>query len=75
MSKLRLIGLAAMVIRRGMEDGTFRSGDPIAAGRAVLLATSRFHPPAHALEWVNPAADAAYNEVWQLLMDGLTATC
>jgi hypothetical protein len=37
----------------------------------VLLATSRFHHPAHAAEWVDPAIDAAYNDVWQLLMDGL----
>jgi AcrR family transcriptional regulator len=68
-----LIGLAATVIRRGMEEGTFRTGDPIAAGRALLFATSRFHHPAHAAEWAHPAIDAAYNEVWRLLMDGLTA--
>jgi AcrR family transcriptional regulator len=68
-----LIGLAAMVIRRGVEEGSFRVGDPVAAGRAVLFATSRFHHPAHAGEWVHPAIDAAYNEVWQLLMDGLAA--
>jgi AcrR family transcriptional regulator len=68
-----LIGLAAAVIRRGVEEGTFGTGDPVAAGRAVLHATSRFHHPAHAGEWVHPATDAAYNEVWQLLMDGLTA--
>jgi hypothetical protein len=56
-----------------VEEGTFRIGDPVAAGRAVLLATSRFHHPAHAAEWVHTTIDAAYNEVWQLLMDGLTA--
>ena len=43
----------------------------VAAGRAVLLATSRFHHPAHAAEWLDPAIDASYNDVWQLLMDGL----
>jgi AcrR family transcriptional regulator len=68
-----LIGLAATVIRRGVEEGTFRTGDPIAAGRALLFATSRFHHPAHAAEWAHPAIGAAYNEVWRLLMDGLTA--
>jgi hypothetical protein len=56
-----------------VEEGTFRTGDPIAAGRALLFATSRFHHPAHAAEWAHPAIDAAYNEVWRLLMDGLTA--
>jgi hypothetical protein len=27
-----------------------------AVGRAVLIATSRFHHPAHAAEWTDPAA-------------------
>jgi AcrR family transcriptional regulator len=66
-----LVELAAMVIRSGVEEGTFRIVDPVAAGRAVLVATSRFHHPAHADEWVNPAMDAAYDDVWQMLMDGL----
>jgi AcrR family transcriptional regulator len=68
-----LIGLAATVIRGGVEEGTFRIGDSVVAARAVLLATSRFHHPAHASEWVHTAIDAAYDEVWQLLMDGLIA--
>jgi hypothetical protein len=45
----------------------------VAAGRAVLLATSRFHHPVHAAEWIDPAIDAAYNDVWKLLMDGLSS--
>jgi len=66
-----LIELAAMVIRSGVEEGTFRTVEPVAAGRAVLVATSRFHHPAHAAEWVDPAVDAVYDDVWQMLMDGL----
>jgi AcrR family transcriptional regulator len=66
-----LVELAATVIRSGIEDGTFRTVDPVATGRAFLMATSRFHHPAHAAEWVDPALDAAYNDVWQLLLDGL----
>lgn len=66
-----LVALAAAVIRSGVEEGTFRAIDPVVAGRAVLLATSRFHHPAHAAEWLDPAIDASYNDVWQLLMDGL----
>ena len=66
-----LVELAAMVIRSGIEEGTFRTVDPVAAGRTVLIATSRFHHPAHAPEWVDPAIDAAYDDVWQMLMDGL----
>jgi AcrR family transcriptional regulator len=66
-----LIELVAMVIRGGVEEGTFRNVDPVAAGRAVLLATSRFHHPLHAAEWADPGIDAAFNDVWQLVMDGL----
>ena len=66
-----LVGLAAMVIRSGVKEGTFRAVDPVAAGRAVLFATSRFHHPAHATEWTDPGIDAAYNDVWQLLMNGM----
>jgi hypothetical protein len=60
-----------MVIRSGVEKGTFRTVDPVAPGRTVLFATARFHHPAHAAEWVDPVIDTAYNDVGQLLMDGL----
>jgi AcrR family transcriptional regulator len=66
-----LVGLAAKVIRSGVEEGTFRAGDPVVASRAVLFATSKFHHPAHAAEWADPGIDAAYNDVWQMLMNGL----
>jgi AcrR family transcriptional regulator len=65
--------LAEMIIRSGVKEGTFRTIDPVAAGRALLLATSRFYHPAHAAEWADPALDTAFNDVWQLLMDGLCA--
>jgi hypothetical protein len=39
----------------------------------VLFATSWFHHPVHAAEWADPDIDAAYNDVWQMLMDGLRA--
>lgn len=66
-----LVGLAATIVRAGVAEGTFRTLDSVATGRAVLLATSRFHHPAHAAEWSDPGQDAAYNQVWQLMMDGL----
>lgn len=68
-----LVALAASVIRSGVEEGTFRPVDPQAAGRAVLLATSKFHHPAHAAEWTDPTIDVAFNDVWKLLMEGLCA--
>jgi AcrR family transcriptional regulator len=66
-----LVELVAMIIRLGVKEGTFRAVDPVATGQAVLSATSRFHHPAHAAEWTDPAIDAAFNAVWQLVMDGL----
>jgi AcrR family transcriptional regulator len=67
-----LTGLVAEVINSGVQQGTFRTVDPVATGRAVLVATSKFHHPAHAAEWSDSAIDAVYNDVWQLLMDGLS---
>jgi hypothetical protein len=58
-----------LVIRSGIEEGTFRPVDPVAAGHAILIATFRYHHPAHAAEWL----DATYDDVWALLMDGLAA--
>jgi AcrR family transcriptional regulator len=66
-----LHGLAATVIASGVKEGTFGPVDPVAAGRAVMVATSRFYHPAHAAEWTNPETDAAYHDVWQLIMNGL----
>ena len=68
-----MIALVAKVIASGAEEGTFRAVDPTAMGRAVLVATSKFHHPTHAAEWGDPAIDAAYEDVWRLLMDGLRA--
>jgi AcrR family transcriptional regulator len=68
-----LVALAAAVIRSGVEEGTFRAVDPAAAGRAVLIATSKFHHPAHAAEWGDATIDEAFDGVWRMLMDGLGA--
>ena len=67
-----LTGLVAEVINSGVQQGTFRTVDPVATGRAVLVATCKFHHPAHAAEWSDSAIDAVYNDVWQLLTDGLS---
>ena len=68
-----LIALTADVIASGIAEGSFREVDPVAAGRAVLMATSRFHHPVHAAEWADPAIDADYEGVWRLVMAGLCA--
>lgn len=66
-----LVELAAEVIRSGAKEGTFRAVNPVATGRAVLFAMSKFHHPAHAAAWADPSIDAAYNDVWKMLMEGL----
>jgi AcrR family transcriptional regulator len=66
-----LVGLAATILAAGIADGAFRNVEPKAAGRAVLVATSKFHHPAHAHEWADPAIDATYDDVWDLLLNGL----
>jgi AcrR family transcriptional regulator len=68
-----LIELVAGIIRSGVEDGAFLAVDPTASARALLIATTRFHHPLHAAEWTDPAIDADFNDVWQMLMNGLCA--
>jgi AcrR family transcriptional regulator len=66
-----LVGLAASIIRDGVKEGTFRALEPVSAARTVLLTTAWFHHPVHAAEWTNPGIDAAFDNVWRLVMDGL----
>ncbi|MBV9496600.1 MAG: TetR family transcriptional regulator [Acidobacteria bacterium] len=68
-----LIALSAAVIKDGIKEGAFRRVEPVGAARAILTATSRFHHPAHAGEWGDAAVDAAFDEVWAILMVGLRA--
>ena len=67
-----LVRLCAAIIRSGIEESTFRHVDPVAASQAILFATSRFHHPAHAREWADPKIDAVFDDVWQILMQGLS---
>jgi AcrR family transcriptional regulator len=66
-----LISLTATIVRAGVDDGTFRPLDPTTTARSILYATARFHHPIHAPEWTDPGIDAAFDDVWRLLMDGL----
>jgi len=68
-----LVQLTATIIRAGVKERTFHRVDPPAAARAILSATSRFHHPSHAAEWSDPDIDKTYDDVWQILMNGLRA--
>jgi AcrR family transcriptional regulator len=68
-----LVRLGAAIIRSGVEEGAFREVDPVVASQAILFATSRFHHPAHAMEWSDPKLDVVYNDLWRILIQGLSA--
>jgi Tetracyclin repressor-like, C-terminal domain len=46
--------------------------DPFVCARAVFNATTRFHDLSHVAEWSDPDIDAAFDEVWSLLLVGLS---
>jgi hypothetical protein len=68
-----LAGHAARIVADGVAAGELSVVDPSVAGRAVVHATARFHHPAHAEEWGDPAVAADLSAVWALLVSGLLA--
>jgi AcrR family transcriptional regulator len=61
----------ARIVADGMASGEFAEGDAGTIGRAVLVATARFHHPAHAAEWSDPALSAEFDAVYALILQGL----
>jgi AcrR family transcriptional regulator len=59
------------IIADGVANGEFEVADPADAAQAVLYATTHFHSPAHAPEWSEPGLDAAFENVWSLILCGL----
>jgi AcrR family transcriptional regulator len=68
-----LVGQIAAILADGMAQGEFSRADPVLTARAVLDATGRFHKPSHAAEWSDPAIGPAYEAVWSLVLNGLSA--
>jgi AcrR family transcriptional regulator len=66
-----LAAQVSAIIADGIARGEFAKVDPAATGKALFVATSRFHDPAHAGEWNDPAIDGLFNDVWTLLVGGL----
>ena len=71
--KDRLVGQIAHILSDGVEQGAFHITDVEASARAVFDATSRFHHPAHAEEWTDPALPARIDTLLALLLKGLEA--
>ncbi|QWU16033.1 transcriptional regulator, TetR family [Paenibacillus sophorae] len=67
----RLMKQIASIIERGMQAGEFKPDSADAISRAVFLATSSFHHPAHAHEWSSETIEEDFDTVWRLLLSGL----
>ena len=63
--KERLIDQIAYILSDGVKQGTFHVTDVKASARAVLDATVRYHHPAHAEEWNDPALAARTDACWR----------
>jgi AcrR family transcriptional regulator len=66
-----LLQLTASIVAAGVSEGTFRRVEPVGTARAILIATLRFHHPAHAAEWAEPGVEKDFGAVWEILMNGL----
>lgn len=66
-----LVEQLATIVADGMASGEFAAGDATVVGRSLLHATARFHHPALAAEWGDPALPAELEAVYALLLKGL----
>jgi AcrR family transcriptional regulator len=71
--KERLIDQIAHILADGVKQGAFHITDIKASARAVYDATIRYHHPAHAEEWNDPALAARTDTLLALLLRGLEA--
>ena len=71
--KERLIDQIAYILSDGVKQGAFHVTDVNASARAVYDATIRYHHPAHAEEWNDPALAARTDALLALLLRGLEA--
>jgi len=66
-----LVWQLAQIIESGISRQEFKVTDSHQAAKAVFSSTIRFHHPAHANEWNDPAIDADFAQVWRLVLAGL----
>ena len=69
----RMIDQVAQIIADGVKQGAFQAADVKTTARAVFEATTRYHHPAHADEWKDPARAARIDALLGLLLRGLEA--
>ena len=68
-----LVDQIAHILSDGVEQGAFEVADVKASARALFDATVRFHHPAHAEEWSDPATPGRIDALLALLLRGLEA--
>lgn len=61
------------IISDGVAAGEFETTDPAASAQAFMYAMGRFHHPVHSAEWNQPDTEAAFENVWNLILNGLKA--
>jgi AcrR family transcriptional regulator len=66
-----LVEQIAHILEDGVKDGVFRVSDVNASARALFDATCRFHHPAHAEEWRDPAIAGRIDALLGLMLRGL----
>jgi AcrR family transcriptional regulator len=59
------------ILKEGVAVKEFSIRDIPNTARAIFLATTRFHNPAHMAEWKDPTIDAQFDDVWLLILSGL----
>ncbi|TPG47727.1 TetR/AcrR family transcriptional regulator [Rhodanobacter glycinis] len=69
-----LLGQIETIVAAGVKSGDFRKVDAQATALAIFDATSRFHYPGMAHLWNTPGEDAAFAQLLDLLLAGLTPT-
>ncbi|QRG67644.1 TetR family transcriptional regulator [Brevibacillus choshinensis] len=67
-----LIQQIAAIVEQGILAKEFKPGQPEVIARAIFLATSRFHHPAHAKQWLSEGEEEDFRAVWELLLRGIT---
>lgn len=66
-----LIQQLAQIIDEGIQSKEFKPGQSEVIAEAIFMATSRFHHPAHAREWLEERVDAQFDAIWDLLLAGM----
>ncbi|OPH54807.1 TetR family transcriptional regulator [Paenibacillus ferrarius] len=68
----QLIQQITQIVDAGVKTQEFHVDASEDAARAIFLATSRFHHPAHAPEWLDSTNAADFERVWQLVLKGIS---